>query len=52
MAMKYFKLVCPMCNDEGEIMSCVQKDDKSVEIVFVCPACGHSDSETHYLYRD
>lgn len=52
MSMKYFKLICPMCNEEGEIMSCVHREERLVEITYVCPACGHSDREIHYLYRD
>lgn len=52
MAMKLFKIICPMCGDEGDIMSCTKRENNLVQLIYICPYCGHSDKETHYLYND
>lgn len=50
--MKLFKIICPMCEEEGDIMSCAKREKNLVQLTYICPYCGHSDKETHYLYND
>lgn len=52
MSMKLFKIICPMCQQEGKIMSCVERIENLVQIIYICPNCGYSDKETHLLYKD
>lgn len=46
-----FKIICPKCNSNADVMSYVRKTKKRVEVNYICPYCGHGDSEENYLYE-
>lgn len=44
-------IICDNCKYEDmDIMSCEQISANEIEIVFVCPMCGQTVTEKHYLY--
>jgi transcription elongation factor Elf1 len=51
--MKTFNLRCNDCgSDKTDICSCVAKENRTVEITYICTSCGSSEEVMHYLYYD
>jgi len=51
--MKTFNLRCNKCgSDDTDIFSCAAKENKIVEIVYICKSCGNCEEVIHYLYYD
>lgn len=45
-----FKTVCTLCDKEADIMSFKKIAENMIEVTYVCPYCGNSKEEIHYLY--
>lgn len=51
--MKEFNLRCNKCeSDDTDIFSCAAKENRTVEIVYICKSCSNCEEVTHYLYYD
>ena len=46
-----FKLVCPKCNEQADVMSYRRTGENLLRAFYICPYCGHGDIEFHYMYE-
>lgn len=49
---KPFKIMCPYCNDEAEVMAYKRIKENKLKIIYICPHCGKGSEENHFLYED
>lgn len=46
-----FKLICPICKEEGEVMSYSRKEKNKLIVTHICPYCGYCYVDTHFMYE-